>query len=76
MAVLEAERTALPAPVRDAVEEPEPYTSGDAATNAASPDLRTELTREGALNIMPPTLLFGEDVLPDFALRLESIFTA
>ena len=38
------------------MEEPEPYTSEEyAAFVAAYPDLRTELTREGELVIMPPT---------------------
>ena len=56
MAVLEAERRAFPAPVREAVEEPEPCTSEEyAAFVAAYPDLRTELTQAGELVIMPPT---------------------
>ena len=58
MAVLEAERkpTLTPAP-QTGVEEPEPYTPEDFALLAANyPDLRMELTREGELVIMPPTL--------------------
>ena len=56
MAVLEAERQPVPAPVRGGVEEPEPYTSEEFAAFAASyPDLRMELTREGENTIMPAT---------------------
>ena len=55
MAVLEAERRTISTPSRSGVEEPEPYTSEEFAAFAANyPDLRTELTREGELIIMPP----------------------
>ena len=60
MAVLEAERkpTLKPRPVevdQTGVEEPEPYTPEQFALFAANyPDLRTELTKEGELIIMPP----------------------
>ncbi len=57
MAVLEAVRPPeAPAKTHAGVEEPEPYTSQEFAAFAAShPDLRTELTREGELIIMPAT---------------------
>ncbi len=57
MAVLEAERIPILLPESFGVEEPESYTSEDFEAFAAEyPDLRMELTSEGELLIMPPTM--------------------
>ena len=57
MAVAEAVRPIFSLSMRNTgIEEPEPYTSKDFAAFVADyPDLRTELTREGELMILPPT---------------------
>ena len=61
MAVMEAERKPISAPTqagiqtRDTIEEPRPYTPEEFTAFAANyPELRTELTQEGELVIMPP----------------------
>lgn len=57
MAVLEAERAPAPMQGRGGVEEPNPYSAAEFMQIArAYPDLHMELTREGELIIMPPTL--------------------
>ena len=57
MAVLEAERIPAPASGRGGVEEPQPYTVQQFLELVAGyPDLWMELTSEGELIIMPPTL--------------------
>ena len=57
MAVLEAQRRPISPPRQSGVEEPEPYTSEDFETFVAEyPELRMELTSEGELILMPPTM--------------------
>ncbi len=57
MAVLEAERAPAPMQGPGGVEDPNPYSAAEFMKIArAYPDLPMELTREGELIIMPPTL--------------------
>ncbi len=57
MAVAEAVRAPILRRVNAGVEEPDPYTSEQFASLAAAyPELRMELTKEGELIIMPPTM--------------------